>query len=125
MINRGRATPGPGMPTLTCMEGVAAAWRRWLGSPVRDALLALVVTVVLVFGSYGEGHPNQPGDQLQFRGHLTPHPGAALLLVGVACVALAWRRRWPVAVLVVSTAAVTVYSLLGYVNGASLIAPVL
>src|SRR5260370_43807 len=42
------------------MEGVAAAaWQRWMGSPVRDAVLAVVLTVVLVFGSYGEGHPNQ------------------------------------------------------------------
>src|SRR5438309_4676137 len=113
MINRGRATPGPGMPTLTCMEGVAAAvervaaaWRRWRGSPVRDALLALVVTVVLVFGSIGEGDPNNPSDRIQFRGHAAPHPTAALLLVGVACVALAWRRRWPVAVLAVSVGAV-------------------
>ena len=41
----------------------------------------------------------------------------------VACLALAWRRRWPVAVLVVSTAAVTAWTLLGYVNGAVLLAP--
>jgi signal transduction histidine kinase len=107
------------------IERVAAAWRRWLGSPVRDALLALVLTVLLVLGSLGEGDPKNPADRTQFRGHAVPHPTAALVLVGVACVTLAWRRRWPVAVLVVSTAAVTVYSLLGYVNGASLIAPVL
>jgi signal transduction histidine kinase len=107
------------------MEGLATAWRRWLGSPVADTVLALVVTVVLVFGSLGEGDPNNPADRTQFRGHAAPHPTAALVLVGVACGALAWRRRWPVAVLVVSAAAVTVYSVLGYVNGASLIAPIL
>ncbi len=107
------------------LEGVAAVWRRWLTSPVRDMVLALVVTVVLVFGSLGEGDPKNPSDLVQFRGHAAPHPGAALLLVAVACLALAWRRRVPVATLAVSTAAVTVYSLLGYVNGASLIAPVL
>jgi signal transduction histidine kinase len=107
------------------MEGVAAAWRRWLGSPVRDVVLALAVTVVLLAGSYGEGHPRDPGNQDQFRGHLAPQPGAALLLVVVACLALAWRRRHPVAVLAVSTAAVVGYSLLHYVNGSALIAPVL
>jgi len=124
MINRGRATSAPGMPTLTCMEGVAAAWR-WISSPVRDAILAVLVTAILVSGSLGEGNPKSPSDQIQFSGHSAPHPGAALLLVAVACLVLAWRRRWPVAVLAVSAAAVAVYSVLGYVNGASLVAPVL
>ncbi len=41
----------------------------------------------------------------------------------MACLVLAWRRRWPVAVLGVSVAAATVYTLLGYVNGAVLVAP--
>jgi signal transduction histidine kinase len=107
------------------MEGVAVLWRRWHGSPVRDAVLALVVTALLVLGSLGEGNPKNPSDHAQFRGHPVPHPGAALLLVAAACLALAWRCRWPVPVLAVSVGAVTVYSLLGYVNGASLIAPVL
>src|SRR5579859_1182882 len=113
------------MLSLASMEGVAAAWHRLLGSPVRDAVLAVVVTALLVLGSLGEGSPNNPADRTQFHGHLAPHPGPALLLVGVACLALAWRRRWPVTVLAVSVVAVTVYSLLGYVNGASLIAPIL
>jgi len=107
------------------MGGVAAAWRRWSSSPVRDAILAVLVTVLLVSGSLGEGDPKSPSDQIMFPGHSAPHPGAALLLVAVACLVLAWRRRWPVAVLAVSAVAVTVYSVLGYVNGASLIAPVL
>jgi signal transduction histidine kinase len=103
-----------------------AAWRRWLSSPVRDAVFALVVTVVLAGGTYGEAHPTSPADTIQFRGHLVPAPPvSALLLVVIACLALAWRRRWPVAVLAVSTAAVVAYTLLGYVNGAALLAPVL
>jgi len=113
------------MLSLASMEGVAAAWHRWLSSPVRDALLAVLVTVLLVSGSLGEGHPKNPADRTQFHGHLAPHPGAALLLVAVACLALAWRRRWPVVVLAVSVTAVSLYSLLGYVNGASLVAPIL
>jgi len=113
--------------SLASMEGVAAtAWRRWWhNSPVRDALLAVLVTVVLLIGSYGEGSPKSPSDRIQFSGHLAPRPGPALLLVAVACLVLAWRRRWPVTVLAVSAAAVTAYSLLGFVNGAVLIAPIL
>jgi signal transduction histidine kinase len=107
------------------MEGMAAAWRRWISSPVRDAFLAVLVTALLVFGSLAEGNPKSVSDQVQFRGHLVPHPGAAVLLVAVACLVLAWRRRWPVAALAVSVGAVTIYSVLGYVNGASLVAPVL
>src|SRR4030081_617577 len=107
------------------MERVVAVGQRWLSSPVKDALFAVAVTVVLELGSYAEGHPRDPGNRDQFRGHVAPHPGAALLLVAVACLALAWRRRHPVAVLAISAAAVTGYSLFGYVNGAALIAPIL
>jgi signal transduction histidine kinase len=107
------------------MDGVAAAWRRWSSPAVRDAALAVLVTLLLVSGSLGEGNPSNPADRIQFRGHAVPHPGAAVLLVAVACLALAWRRRYPVTVLVVSVAAVSAYSLLGYVNGAALVAPVL
>src|SRR5260370_41740099 len=105
------------------MEGVAAAaWQRWMGSPVRDAVLAVVLTVVLVFGSYGEGHPNQLGDVAQFHNHPIPHPPAALALVAVASLALAWPRRYPAAVLAVSVAAAALSSRLGYVNGPPLVA---
>jgi signal transduction histidine kinase len=107
------------------MERAAAVWRRLASSPVRDAVLAVVVTVLLLLGSYGEGHPSNPADRIQFRGHAVPDPGPALLLVAVACLVLAWRHRAPVTVLIVSTAAVTVYSLLGFVNGAVLLAPVI
>ena len=87
--------------------------------------MAVVLTVILVYGSYGEGHPHGAADLVQFRGHPVPHPTAALLLVAVACLVLAWRRRWPVAVLAISVAAVTAYTLLGYVNGAALVAPII
>ena len=71
------------------------------------------------------GHPSSPSDRIQFQGHAAPQPGAALILVAIAGLALLWRRRAPVAVLVVSVAAASVYSLLGLVNGAILIAPIL
>jgi signal transduction histidine kinase len=106
------------------MEVVAAAVRLWSSWPVRDAVHAAVLSVVLTAASYAEGNPS-PSNRTQFPHHQAPHPGAALLLVAAACLALAWRRRRPVQVLAVSTAAVTLYSLLGYVNGAALIAPVI
>ena len=43
----------------------------------------------------------------------------------MATLVLAWRHRWPVAVLGVSVAAATIYTLLGYVNGAVLVAPMI
>ena len=84
--------------------------------------MALAVTVALLYGSYGEAHPSTTA---YFQGgHHLPHtPAPALILVAVACLALIWRRRWPVAVLGVSVAAATIYTLLGYVNGAVLVAP--
>ena len=85
----------------------------------------MLVTLLLVSGSLGEGNPSSPADRIQFRGHAVPQPGAAVLLVAVACLALAWRRRYPVTVLAVSVAAVSAYSLLGYVNGAALVAPII
>jgi signal transduction histidine kinase len=108
------------------MRQVRTAWRRYRASPARNVVSALVITAVLVWGSYGEGHPQSPSDTIQFRTHHPPQPSlAALLLVAVACLALAWRQRRPEVVLAVSTAAVLGYTLAGYVNGAALLAPVL
>ena len=102
---------------------LTAWWGRWRDSSARDVVSAVVVTVVLLAGSYGEAHPNHPFDQVQ-NGHHVPHtPAVALLLVVAACLVLAAKRRYPIAVLGISTAAVMVYSLLGYVNGAVLLAP--
>ncbi|HEX3190953.1 MAG TPA: sensor histidine kinase [Streptosporangiaceae bacterium] len=107
------------------MDGVVAAWRRWFGPPVRDAIIVVVVTAILLIGSYGEGNPSSPSNRIQFQGHAAPQPGPALILVAIAGLALFWRRRAPVTVLAVSVAAASIYSLLGLVNGAILIAPIL
>jgi len=105
----------------------APVWRdrldAWWSSRVRNALYALGVTALLVYGAYGEAHPSTsyfpPGE------HAPYTPSAAYLLVVAACLPLAVRLRWPAAVLTVSTAAVTAYTLLGYVNGAALLAPMI
>ena len=106
------------------MDRVLALWRWWRTSPLRDAALALVLAAITVWGSYGEGHPRNRADIVQFHHLPVPQPTpAALALVAVASLVLAWRNRWPVAVLAVSTACVLAYTLLGYVNGAALVAP--
>jgi signal transduction histidine kinase len=106
------------------MEWVRAGWRWWQRSPARDVVFAAIMTAITVWGSYGEGHPHNPADVVQFHGAKIPQPSVgALLLVGVATAALIWRTRWPLAVLAVSTAGVLGYTLLGYVNGAALLAP--
>src|SRR5262249_50731150 len=107
------------------MGSVAAARRVWSSPAVQDAALAVLLTLLLVSGSLGEGNPSNPADRIQFRGHAVPQPGAAVLLVAAARWALAGRRRYPVTVLAVSVAAVSAYSLLGYVNGAALVAPII
>ena len=81
------------------------------------------MTAITLIGAYGEAHPRQLSDRI-VNGHPVPYtPDTALLLVAVAGLALVWRRRYPVPVLCVSTAAVLAYSLLGYVNGAALLSP--
>jgi signal transduction histidine kinase len=102
---------------------LAARWRQWRDSPARDIALAVLLTAVLLVGSYDEAHPSRPSDQV-LNGHPVPYtPAAAFLLVAVAGLVLAGRRRYPLTVLAVSTVAVAVYSLLGYVNGAALLLP--
>jgi signal transduction histidine kinase len=86
--------------------------------------VSLVVTAALLYGAYGEAHPSTKA-YFKAGQHLPNTPTVALLLVAVACLVLAWRHRWPVAVLAVSVAAATVYTLLGYVNGAVLVAPMI
>ncbi len=106
------------------MRSVLAAGRRWYASPARDIVIAVVLTAAITAAAYGEAHPRQPSDQV-VNGHPVPHtPAAALLLVVAAGLVLAGRRRYPLSALTVSTAAVAIFSLLGYVNGAALLLPV-
>ncbi|HEY2268984.1 MAG TPA: sensor histidine kinase [Streptosporangiaceae bacterium] len=106
------------------MDGAAVAGRPGFVPSLRDAAAALGVTAALVYGAYGEAHPSTTA---YFHGghHLPRTPTAALVLVGAACLVLAGRRRWPVTVLGLSVAAATVYTLLGYLNGSVLVAPMI
>jgi signal transduction histidine kinase len=105
-------------------DRLAEIWHNWRASTARDVVNAVLLTAVLLPGTYAEAHPTQRSDLAVFRGRPLPHtPDAALLLVAAACLVLAVKRRYPVTVLLVSTAAVVTYSALGFVNGAALLAP--
>jgi signal transduction histidine kinase len=87
--------------------------------------VAVVLTLVLTYGAYGESHPAQVSDKV-LNGHPAPAaPPAAYLLVVAAGLALAVWRRYPLPALAVSVAATSAYSLLGYVNGSVILAPVI
>src|SRR5260370_38862966 len=105
------------------MAWVRSAWQWWRRSPARDVVLAGFLTAITVWGSYGEGHPHNRADVVQFHGPIPQPSGGALLLAGLASIVLIWRNRWPLGVRAVSTAAVLRYTLLGYVNGAACLAP--
>jgi signal transduction histidine kinase len=104
------------------MDGQAML--RWWRAGGRDVVYALIMTGVTVFGAYGEAHPQQVSDQLPPGSAAAHTPDSALILVVVAGLVLVVRNRWPRVVLAVSAGSVVVYSLLGYVNGAAVLLPV-
>ena len=112
-----RAPPAPRLVSVNSLTN----W--WRDTTRRSVLTAMIMMVVTVGGAYGEAHPNQPSDQVVHGHHVPQTPTAAILLVALAAAILAGRRRFPLTVLAISASSVTVYSLLGYVNGAALLAP--
>jgi signal transduction histidine kinase len=91
------------------------------GAPsIFDVILALAVTTVMIGGSVGESHPTVHATASQIAFIRAHQPGAAYILVVIAGLALIFRRRWPVPVLAVIVASVTVYAAAGYVPGAAL-----
>ena len=92
---------------------------------IRDWVLALVMLGVTLVGSIGEANArvNGLGQTVVSGGHAAV-PNASwmvFVLVAIAAISLAWRRRFPLTVLGVSLTCVAVYSLLGYVNGTALL----
>jgi signal transduction histidine kinase len=118
------ASPAPADHVIRqpALGGLLARARR---SPLAfDIGFAVVMAVITLVGSLGEGRPNPPFNK-PAAGHHIPHVGvAAALLVLVSALVLIWRRRAPVAVLAVSLAAVVAYTCLGYVNGAAMLNPI-
>ncbi len=88
-----------------------------------DTVFAVLMAVVAVAGSLGENHPDHGPGGLPVGQHVPAAPLAAYLLLVAAALALAWRRRRPLAVLAVSVGGVLAYTCLGYVNGAALVVP--
>jgi signal transduction histidine kinase len=91
--------------------------------PLRDVVTGVAGTAVVLVAAYSEAHPANPARYFTDGHHLPHTPTEAFLLVLVAGLALLWRNRYPLTVLGVSTAAVVAFSLLGYVNGATLLLP--
>jgi signal transduction histidine kinase len=81
---------------------------RTVRGPVADALLAAVLLLFGFFGTRGAGL-NQPGT--------TPPDLLAYACVVAAALAVAVRRRWPLAALAVGTAATAPYLIQGYPYG--------
>ncbi len=83
-----------------------------------DFVLAALLALLVVSGSVGEAKAPNYGGPLQ------PYPpNWAFALVAVAALVLIGRRRWPQGTFAVSLVAVLVYTGLGYVDGAALVAP--
>jgi signal transduction histidine kinase len=119
-------TSRPTSPSRALPGWVRRAWARPAGDRLpstRDAVIALVITVIAVLGAYGEAHPSTPGTYFTGPYHLPRTPDAALLLVAVAGAVLGWRHCYPRLVLCASTAAVVAYTLPGYENGVALLLP--
>ena len=113
--------------TLPALPGwLRRAWTepgsRWRPS-VRDAAIAVVVTVIAVFASYGEAHPTNPSAYFTGPHHLPHTPTAALLIIVAGGAALAWRQKYPRLVVCLTAAAAVAYSLPGYVNGVAVLLP--
>jgi signal transduction histidine kinase len=105
------------------VSGPLAWWNWWRTSPLRNVVFTLGILALTLVGSVAEAHPNSQMASV-LKGHHLPHePAAAFVIVALAALALFWRQRRPVAVLAVTTAAVAVYSLLGFENGTALLVP--
>jgi signal transduction histidine kinase len=90
---------------------------------VRDAAVAVIITVIGVAASYGEAHPTNPRAYFTPPHHLPHTPNAALLLVAAGGLVLAWRHCYPRLVVCAATALVVAYTLPGYENGVALLIP--
>jgi len=95
--------------------------RWWASRALWDGVGVATATALVVLGSLGESYPTNPTDQLP--AGAAPPPWPMYLLVGAAGIALAWRRRWPIGVWAFTVVTVSLYSVLGGVYGAALIAP--
>ena len=84
-----------------------------------DALVALATATIDYYGAYGEAHNPVQGDPTL---KLAPVPPWAYLLVVAAGVVLFGRRRWPVPTFATVLALTLAYSILGYNDGAPLLA---
>src|SRR5438876_9480571 len=107
--DRGEGPSRGGRWTLPVIPGwLMRAWTDPGGErrpSARDMAIAVVVTVIAVFASYGEAHPTNPSAYFTGPHHLPHTPTAALLLIGAGGAALAWRQKDPRLVVCLTAAA--------------------
>jgi signal transduction histidine kinase len=111
---------------VSSIHTVPGPRRWWWPSPQkRDVLGAVALAVLLLYGAIGEAYPTNPDDQV-INGHPVPHPPVvAYGLVAIACLVLIWRHRYPWITFAVSFGAVLIYTGLGYMYGAAVLAPMI
>ncbi len=110
----------PGLARLAWKEPASGGRLR---PPARDIVIAALITLTAVAGSYAEAHPSRPTSYFAPPHHLPHTPTMAMLLVAAAGAALAWQRRYPQLVVCVTTALVVAFTLPGYVNGTAVLLP--
>lgn len=97
----------------------------WPSPPKREVVGAVALTALLLYGAIGEAYPTNPDDQV-VNGHPVPHPPViAYGLVAIACLILLWRHQYPWTTFAVSFGAVLIYTGLGYMYGAAVLAPII
>ncbi|REH47016.1 signal transduction histidine kinase [Kutzneria buriramensis] len=97
---------------------------RWrLPRLVVDIVLAVIVTIITVWGCYSESNPSFDSGPIYHGNVIVSSPGWAYLFVAAAGLALIWRRRHPKAVLAASVVGVLAFALLGSISYAALVIP--
>jgi len=87
-----------------------------------DIALAGCVTALMLVASVAEAHPTANASRSQIEWLHAHQPGGAYALVVLSGVALVFRRKWPIPILVATVALTAAYAASGFVPGGALVA---